>query len=174
MTRPAHLSAPLVAVVALGGALGTALRYATTAQLGAPGGWPVGTLVENLLGAFLLGALLEVLVRRGDESRRGTLVRLALGTGVLGGFTTFSSLAIELERLLADGTVVQAVAYATVSVVAGVTAAFAGVVVGARHHRWRRDRAQPGAEAPAPRPQRAAPEASGRTPPVPTREEPPR
>lgn len=141
MSRPAHLSPMLVAVVAGGGAVGTVLRHATTTRLGAPDGWPVGTLVENLVGAFLLGLLLEVLVRRGEESRRGTLIRLALGTGVLGGFTTFSSLAIELERLLADGAVVQAATYAAVSGVAGVAAAFAGVVVGARHHRWRRGRA---------------------------------
>lgn len=135
MNRPAHLRPGLIALVAAGGAVGTAARYGLAEALPAAGGWPTATFVENLVGATLLGVLLEVLVRRGPESPRGRLVRLTVGTGVLGGFTTFSSLAIEVERLLADGRVALGLAYALVSVAAGFVCCLAGIAVSARRHR---------------------------------------
>ena len=104
MTRSPHLDPRLVAVVAVGGAVGTAARWSLTQTVGASSsGWPTATFVENLLGSFLLGALLEVLLRRGQESRRSLVIRLGAGTGLLGGFTKISSVAIEMERLLAGG-----------------------------------------------------------------------
>ena len=136
MTRSPHLDPRLVAVVALGGAVGTTGRWAVAEWLGtSPGGWPTATFVVNVLGSFLLGLLLEALLRRGEESRRGRLVRLGAGTGVLGGFTTFSSLALELERLLAAGQVTMAVAYGVLSVVLGLLACVAGVALGSRRVR---------------------------------------
>ena len=141
MTRPPHLDPRLVAVVALGGAVGTAARWALTSAVGtSASGWPTATFVENLLGSFLLGALLEALLRRGSESRRGRLVRLGAGTGVLGGFTTFSSLAIEMERLIAGGQVAMSVTYGVLSVVLGLLACVAGIALASRHHRWREAR----------------------------------
>jgi fluoride exporter len=129
-------------VVAAGGAVGTGLRYAIAEATGPTGGWPTATLLVNLVGALLLGVLLEVLVRRsrGGESTRARLLRLGLGTGLLGGFTTFSALAIELERMLADGAAALAAAYALASALGGVAAALAGVVLAASHHRWRAGR----------------------------------
>lgn len=147
MSRPHHLHGSLVLLVALGGMLGTGARHLLSTRFAGDGGWPVATLTENLLGAFLLGLLLEALVRRGRETSRGRLVRLGLGTGVLGGFTTFSALAIELERLLADGAWAVAAGYAVTSLVAGVLACLLGVVLAARHHRWRHQRVpRPGAD----------------------------
>ena len=141
MTRPPHLDPRLVAVVAVGGAVGTTARWAVTQWLGTtPGGWPTATFVENLLGSFLLGVLLEALLRRGSESRRGQLVRLGAGTGVLGGFTTFSALALEMERLLAAGQVALGAVYGGLSVVLGLLACVAGVALASRHHRWRQAR----------------------------------
>lgn len=141
MTRPAHLDPRLVAVVAVGGAVGTAARWALTQAVGtSASGWPTATFVENLLGSFLLGALLEALLRHGSESRRGRLVRLGAGTGVLGGFTTFSSLAIEMERLIAGGQVTMSLIYGALSVVLGLLACVAGIAVAARHHDGRRAR----------------------------------
>ena len=141
MTRSPHLDPRLVAVVAVGGAVGTAARWSLTQTVGvSPSGWPTATFVENLLGSFLLGALLEVLLRRGEESRRGRVIRLGAGTGVLGGFTTFSSLAIEMERLLAGGQGTLALVYGGLSVVLGLLACVAGVALAARHHRWRHER----------------------------------
>ncbi|MCE0487856.1 fluoride efflux transporter FluC [Ornithinimicrobium sediminis] len=132
MSRPHHLHGGLVLLVAAGGMVGTAGRYLLSTALPQQDGWPVGTLVENVLGAFLLGLLLEALVRGGRETRRGTVLRLGLGTGVLGGFTTFSALAIEVERLLADGQWALAAGYAVTSLAAGLLACLVGVLVGAR------------------------------------------
>ncbi|GAA3817776.1 fluoride efflux transporter FluC [Cellulomonas soli] len=137
-TRPAHLTPSLILLVGLGGAAGTGARYALTSAVPpVDGGWPTATFVENLVGAFLLGLLLELLVRRGPESSGTRRLRLALGTGVLGGFTTFSTLAIEVERLGAAGHVGTGLAYGLVSVVLGFLAALLGVLAGARHHSWR-------------------------------------
>jgi CrcB protein len=141
VTRPPHLDLRLVAVVAVGGAVGTAARWAVAETVGAsPSGWPTATFVVNLLGSFLLGALLEALLRSGSESRRGRLVRLGAGTGVLGGFTTFSSLALEMERLIAAGQVTMSLLYGVLSVVLGLLACIAGVVLASRRHSWRHDR----------------------------------
>lgn len=133
MTRPPHHDPRLIAVVALGGMVGTTARYALTSAVGSSAnGFPTATLIENVLGSFLLGALLEGLLRRGAESPRGRVLRLGLGTGVLGGFTTFSALAFELERLLASGQVTMALVYAVTSLVLGVLACVGGIALAAR------------------------------------------
>lgn len=123
-------------MVALGGAVGTLARYGLTQLIPRDGGLPVATAVENLVGAFALGLLLEALVRHGAENRARRLVRLGLGTGVLGGFTTFSSLALEVEQLLADGEVALGLGYGIGSVVLGFATCLLGVALaGARHRR---------------------------------------
>jgi CrcB protein len=107
-------------LVGVGGAAGAAARYAVSeAAPVAPGAFPWPTLVVNVLGAGLLGYLVgRVPVR--DE--RAEAVRLLLGPGVLGGFTTFSAFALEVW----DGRP----AYAVVTVVAGVLAAVVGLSLG--------------------------------------------
>lgn len=127
--RPAHRRAGLALLVAAGGAAGSLGRYGLAQALPVQHGWPVATLTANLVGAFLLGVLLEALGRRGPETPGVLRARLALGTGVLGGFTTFSSLALETERLLAEGAAGTALAYAGATLVAGVACAAAGVAV---------------------------------------------
>lgn len=133
--RPAHLQPRLLAVVGLGGAIGTVGRYGLGRALPPSGGWPWGTLTANLVGAFLLGLLLEALLRRGEETSGRRLARLGLGTGVLGGFTTFSALALELERLLAAGDLGVAAGYTALTVAGGLGACTAGVALAARRHR---------------------------------------
>ncbi|MFI7481826.1 fluoride efflux transporter FluC [Kocuria sp. M1R5S2] len=135
MSRPPHRRALLVLAVGLGGALGTAARHGLSVAVPAVDGWPVATLAANLLGAFLLGLLLEALVVRGAETSRGTLLRLGAGTGVLGGFTTFSALALETERMLSGGTPGQALAYLGITLAGGFTACLAGVLLAARGRR---------------------------------------
>lgn len=134
-TRPAHRRAGLALLVAIGGAAGSLGRYLVAEALPPQHGWPVGTLTANLVGAFLLGALLEYLGRRGPETPGVQRVRLALGTGVLGGFTTFSSLALETERLLAAGAVGTALGYAAASLVLGLGCAVTGIAVVAGRRR---------------------------------------
>lgn len=132
MTRPDHLRPGLVALVALGGAAGTTARFVLSSALPSWHDWPVATFTANLVGAFLLGVLLETLAGRGPESPRGRLVRLALGTGGLGGFTTFSSLALEIERLSTQGQPTLGAVYGLVSVALGFVVALGGVVWAAR------------------------------------------
>ncbi|UFU02644.1 CrcB family protein [Ruania suaedae] len=120
----------LGALVALGGALGTLARFGLAEALPTPDGVPWATLVVNLAGSFLLGVLLEALDRAGEETSRGRALRLGLGTGLLGGFTTFSSLALEVERLLAGGELAVAGGYVLASLALGLVAAMAGIAVG--------------------------------------------
>lgn len=137
MSARHHRHPGLIVLVALGGAAGTLARYGLSTTIPAQEGWPVATLAENLTGAFLLGVLLESLIRAGDETPRLRMIRLGLGTGVLGGFTTFSTLALETQHLLTAGSPLVAIGYLSLSVVGGFLTALTGVVLAARHHHWR-------------------------------------
>lgn len=113
--------------VFVGGAAGTGLRAALSSAFAAPAGtFPWVTFWINIAGALLLGALVEALGRQG--SRRWTrTARLGLGTGLLGGFTTYSSFVVESVLLGGRGHLLTGAAYDAVSLVAGFVAAFAGV-----------------------------------------------
>jgi CrcB protein len=118
-----------VALVGVGGALGGLARYAlTTAFPEAPGALPWTTWAINVSGSFLLGLLVAAVGRR----RAPAWVRPALGTGVLGGYTTFSAYAHAVDVLASDGHGGTAAAYLVVSVVGGVAAAAAGLAAGSR------------------------------------------
>lgn len=109
-------------LVAAGGAAGAAARWGVlAAEPVRPASFPLTTLAVNVLGAGLLGYLVGRVPVRDDRSEA---VRLLLGTGVLGGFTTFSAFALEVWQG-------PAVAYALVAVVAGVAAAVVGLALGA-------------------------------------------
>jgi fluoride exporter len=83
----------------------------------------------NIVGALLLGVLLEALAHRGpDEGRRRTL-RLLLGTGVLGGFTMYSTLAESTAALFLNGRGLAGTGYALLTVLAGAVATATGLVV---------------------------------------------
>lgn len=131
MSGQQHTHLGLIAVVALGGMVGTAGRYALDHVLASDGAVSTATLVENLAGAFVLGLLLEALVRAGGENRLRRVLRLGLGTGVLGGFTTYSSLALEVQNMFADGHATAALTYGLGSVVAGCFACTLGVLLSA-------------------------------------------
>lgn len=132
--RPVHLHPGFVLVVIVGGTFGALARYGLGGILPAPGGWPLPTLVINLAGAFMLGALLEALVRRGPDAGRLRLVRLLVGTGFMGAFTTYSTLAVEATTLFSAGRGADALIYVGVSVVAGAVATVAGIRLAAAHH----------------------------------------
>lgn len=125
-------------VVFVGGALGTAIRAALEAAMPAqPGGWPWTTFAINVSGSFLLGLLLETLSRRGPDAGLRRYLRLGLGTGVMGGYTTYSTFAVETVRLftLGGGAVFVGLGYALGSVVLGLAGAFAGMWVATRWSR---------------------------------------
>lgn len=113
------------AVIALGAAVGAILRYLVVTQAAGwfGGAFPYGTLVVNVTGAFAIGVILEWI---GAHAPVDPLVRLFLVTGLLGGYTTFSSYAWEALELTQTGLWVRAIAYAAASNIAG----FIGVVVG--------------------------------------------
>ncbi|MBT2565322.1 CrcB family protein [Arthrobacter sp. ISL-85] len=132
--RPVHLHPGFVLVVIVGGTFGALARYGLGSILPAPGGWPLPTLVINLAGAFMLGALLEALVRRGPDAGRLRVVRLLVGTGFMGAFTTYSTLAVEATTLFSAGRGADAFIYVGASVVAGAVATVAGIRLAAAHH----------------------------------------
>ncbi|PKQ26557.1 MAG: hypothetical protein CVT64_05705 [Actinobacteria bacterium HGW-Actinobacteria-4] len=122
-------------LVALGGTIGTALREAVTLTVPSLGAVPVATLGINVVGAFGLGAVLEALTRRGDDAGSRRTLRLVFGTGLLGGFTTYSALALDTTVLIGDGLWGSAALYALATVVVGAGAAWAGLSAAAAHHR---------------------------------------
>ncbi len=115
-------------LVALGGALGSFLRYALGAWAqGVLGpGFPWSTLLVNALGSFLIGAV----VRLSLEGALSGEARLFLAVGVLGGFTTFSSLSYETLALLQEGEAVKALLYAGGSLLLGLFLVFWGYRLG--------------------------------------------
>lgn len=114
-----------VLLVACGGAAGGLLREAVRAGLPSqPGTWGWSVLVVNAVGGFALGALLSVLARRPSER-----VRLLVGTGLLGGLTTFSGLVVEAV-LLAEAAPLSAAAYVVVAVTSLLCAAWLGARAG--------------------------------------------
>ncbi|OZF39752.1 chromosome condensation protein CrcB [Rhodococcus sp. 14-2483-1-1] len=132
-SRPLHLQPQAIAAVALGGVVGTGIRYgAESVYPAVAGSFPFTTLVINLTGAFVLGMLLERLALAGPDQGWRRRIRLCIGTGVLGSYTTYSSFALETVELLRDHRVVAAAVYMTVSVVIGTFAAGAGIVLAQR------------------------------------------
>jgi fluoride exporter len=115
--------------VALGGALGSMLRYGLSLGAAATGGpdWPFGTFAANVLGSFGLGVLF---VAGEGHTVLGVDSRLLLGTGAMGGFTTYSTFNLELIRYAQEGMVVRAVAYGAATVVVCLGAALAGIALG--------------------------------------------
>jgi CrcB protein len=113
---------------ALGGALGALARWGVAQGLPpSPGAWPAATLVVNLTGCLLIGVLLAVLLAR---SPTHPWLRPFLATGVLGGYTTYSTFAVDVVQLAEAGAWGTAVGYLLASVLGGVLAVAAGLVLG--------------------------------------------
>ncbi len=116
-----------VMVVAMGGAVGSVLRYLVTLFMTPAGAtFPLATLLVNVTGSFLLGLLSRLF----DAPDSNQLVRLALTTGLCGGFTTFSTFSAETLLLLQQGRTGRAVAYIALSLTLGLGAAALGMTVG--------------------------------------------
>ncbi len=112
--------------VALGGAIGASARYLTgvaAIRLIGPG-FPWATLVVNIVGSFLMGALIVVLAHQS-----GTRWAPFLMTGLLGGFTTFSAFSLDAITLFERGQVLIAAAYVVASVLLSLAAIVAGLAL---------------------------------------------
>lgn len=135
MTSPALSPLTASALVAAGGAFGAMARY----QLG---GWvtnmlsphptdtfPWATLSINLVGSLAMGALVGWLARGSVSAQTAESMRLLIGVGLLGGFTTFSAFSAELITLIHRGQILQSLAYGSTSLIAGMAAVVIGLVV---------------------------------------------
>ncbi|MFJ9881207.1 fluoride efflux transporter CrcB [[Kitasatospora] papulosa] len=115
-------------VIAAGGALGSAARYAASlAWPAAEGGFPWAVFTVNVTGCALIGVLMVLVAERGTVTH--PLVRPFLGVGVLGGFTTFSTYAADVSKLLARQEVVTAMGYAAGTAVAALAAVWGAAVL---------------------------------------------
>ena len=116
------------AAAALGGVLGALARWSVSRALPSSGtGWPWATLLVNVTGCALIGLLLVVLQARFS---RHPWLRPFLATGVLGGYTTFSTFTVDAVWLVGDGAVGVAVGYVAASVVGGLLAVVGGLTIG--------------------------------------------
>ncbi|GLK89686.1 fluoride efflux transporter CrcB [Pseudomonas turukhanskensis] len=118
----------LILAVALGGAVGTLVRFATGTWIAA--NWPqhfsLGTFLVNIVGCLLIGLLYGFFLMRPElpiELRAGLIV------GFLGGLTTFSSFSLDTLRLLESGQLPLALGYAALSVFGGLLATWAGLLL---------------------------------------------
>ncbi|WP_417564018.1 fluoride efflux transporter FluC [Microbacterium sp.] len=127
-----HLRWSAIGLVVAGGALGTLARYTLSLVLPEWGGMPWPIFLVNIAGAFLLGWLLEALVRAGPDTGRRRAVRLFAGTGALGGFTTYSTFAVGADGLFTAGATWGGIGYAVATVVVGAAASLAGIALAAR------------------------------------------
>ena len=124
MTIPAPTSLAALLAVAGGGALGAVARHLATiagarvATAGLP--WP--TLAINIVGSFILGWFL----RWADATGAASGMRLFVAVGLCGGFTTFSTFAVETLALMQGGQALRAALYVTLSVVGAIAAGAAG------------------------------------------------
>lgn len=127
-------------VVALGlfagGACGSLVRLALSALQSPTAPWPWMTTVINLTGAFLLGCITAYMAVLGPDIGIWKVVRLSLGTGLVGGYTTYSTFMLEVAKRLEGGKASIAVAYLLVSIVAGLLCALLGFMAGKAIGRW--------------------------------------
>ena len=120
---------PVIGVVAVGGAIGATARYGAALLWPTAGGtFPWTTLTVNAVGCALMGVLMVVITEVRSAHR---LVRPFLGTGILGGFTTFSTYAVDIQRLVEARRPAVALAYLSGTLLLALAAVWAAVA-GAR------------------------------------------
>jgi CrcB protein len=142
--RRSHERLDVLAVIAVGGVLGAEARYGVGLLLAhPPDAFPWSTLLVNALGCLLIGVLMVVLTETTAPHR---LARPFLGVGVLGGFTTFSTYAVDVQRLLLAHRAGPALAYLAGTLAAALVAVWLGATTTralvARARRTRSSRAE--------------------------------
>ncbi|MEU8508538.1 fluoride efflux transporter CrcB [Streptomyces brevispora] len=134
-TKPPNPQTAVVAVIALGGAAGASARYAASLQWPtATDGFPWTTLLVNVIGCAVIGVFMVVISEVWAAHR---LVRPFFGTGVLGGFTTFSTYAVDIERLIDGGRARSGLAYLGLTLLAALAAVWSAVWLTRRVLAWR-------------------------------------
>ncbi|MFF9089174.1 fluoride efflux transporter CrcB [Streptomyces sp. NPDC014991] len=126
---------PIVAVVALGGAAGACARYgASLLWPAAAGSFPWTTVWINVAGCAVIGVFMVVIT---DVWAAHRLVRPFFGTGVLGGFTTFSTYAVDIQKLVDAGHARTGLAYLAATLPAALAAVWLAVTATRRVVAWR-------------------------------------
>jgi CrcB protein len=110
--------------IGVAGTVGVLARHAVQQVVPRHGGMPWGTLLVNISGAFILGFLFTLIVRRFATAM---WIQEALLVGLLGGYTTFSAFSLETFLMIEHGRVALAASYSLGSVLGGVTAVFTGI-----------------------------------------------
>lgn len=124
-----------IGYVALGGIFGAVLRYALSTLIPHAGGFPLPTLLINLSGCLFLGLFFTLAL---DPERISPAVRIGIGTGFTGAFTTFSTFSVETVALLESHRAAFALVYAGSSLIGGIALSACGVRIGERLRiRWR-------------------------------------
>jgi len=115
-------------LVMAGGAVGSGARFLTGRAMASLLGpdYPWGTLAVNLVGGFLMGALVGTLARGLGSAEQW---RLLIGVGILGGFTTFSAFSLDAVTMLQRGEIAATALYVAVSVIGSCAAVFAGLTL---------------------------------------------
>ena len=134
-SRRGRLDVTVLAAIAAGGAIGAAARYLIGQQWPTPAGaFPAGILAINLLGCALIGVRMVLIT---DVWSRQRLLRPFLGTGVLGGFTTFSTYTVDIQHLVAGAHLGTALLYLTVTPVGALLAVWVTATGTRRLVNWR-------------------------------------
>ncbi len=133
--RHGHDEATMLATIAVGGAAGAGARYLIGESWPtAAGAFPVSTLAINVLGCALIGVLMVLITEVWSRQR---LIRPFLGTGVLGGFTTFSTYTVDIQRLVAGAHVDIALLYLALTPVGALLAVWVSASATRRLVNWR-------------------------------------
>ena len=115
---------PVLGAISAGGVLGALARYGVgQAWPHPPGGFPWATFLINVTGCFLIGILMVIVTEVVTDRR---LLRPFLGVGVLGGYTTFSTYVVDIQRAAGAGAALVALAYLALTLVAALLAVWAG------------------------------------------------
>ena len=127
--------ATVLAAIAAGGAAGAAVRYLIGQTWPTPAGaFPIGTLAINVLGCALIGVLMVLIT---DAWSRQRLLRPFLGTGVLGGFTTFSTYTVDIQRLVSGAHAGTALFYLALTPIGALLAVWVTATATRRLVNWR-------------------------------------
>ncbi|MET7774996.1 fluoride efflux transporter CrcB [Streptomyces mirabilis] len=130
--------APVVAAVALGGGIGASARYgASLLWPTTAGAFPWTILIVNTIGCAIIGVFMVVIT---DVWAAHRLVRPFFGTGVLGGFTTFSTYAVDIQHLVEDGEARTGLAYLALTLLAALASVWTAANLTRRVIEWREQR----------------------------------
>jgi fluoride exporter len=133
--RHGHVDTAMLATIAAGGATGAAARYLIGTTWPTPAGaFPASTLAVNVLGCALIGVLMVLITEVWSRQR---LIRPFLGTGVLGGFTTFSTYTVDIQQLVAGAHVDTALLYLSLTPIGALLAVWVTATATRRLVNWR-------------------------------------